>query len=69
MTRSRAGGLMALYRVALDFADGPSFEAEVSADGRQMARRLTENMARGCGFDAPVRHVTIVPLRRLEKEA
>jgi hypothetical protein len=62
MTRSRAGGHRSTYRVVLDWADGPSFQVEVSADGRDMARHVAEQFARSCGWTGSVVNSLVEPV-------
>lgn len=58
-----------MYEVTLWFPRQAGFSMKVSADGRQMARRLAEDAARACGWEGRVRKIQIVPVRRQRGEA
>lgn len=69
MTRSRAGGLLADYRVTLRLWTCQDLEVEVTADGRPMARWKAEQAARSVGEWDDITFVKAEPLRRHKGEA
>ena len=47
------------YKVTIDFKQGPSYGTTVAAGDEQAAKLLATTEARGYGFDAPVKNVTV----------
>jgi hypothetical protein len=69
VTRSRAGGLLADYRVTLHLLTRQVFEVEVTADGRKMAEWKAEQVARSVGDWDEIAVVSAEPIRRHKGEA
>lgn len=48
-----------MFYVTIDFKQGPSFGGNVVAQDKTAAREAATNEARGYGFDAPIKKVTV----------
>jgi hypothetical protein len=69
VSRSRAGGLLADYRVTLHLLTRQVFEVEVTADGERMAHWKAEQVARSVGDWDEIAFVSAEPIRRHRRES